>query len=183
MKTVAIIVSFLVVILLNANIFKIYRNLAEGDVQRAAIVQSGEVLLERLQKQENKTAPTTTPTATPTPAANQSEDQVKEIKANVQELQQYVGDYKGLGFTPLTPKKVWNYASGQKEWQGIGAGVRFAYGLEVLLGWTIMALLLSVGAPFWQDVLESLFGIKGLIRQKNKTRNVEEEAGGGQTKP
>jgi len=26
-----------------------------------------------------------------------------------------------------------------------------------LLGWGVMALLLSVGAPFWQDALESLF--------------------------
>ncbi|HEU0047660.1 MAG TPA: hypothetical protein VFQ43_08660, partial [Nitrososphaera sp.] len=47
-----------------------------------------------------------------------------------------------------------------------------------LTGWALMALLLSVGAPFWQDTLESLFGIKHLIRQKSETKNVEEKKGG-----
>jgi hypothetical protein len=41
-----------------------------------------------------------------------------------------------------------------------------------------MALLLSVGAPFWQDALESLFGIKNLLRKQSNTKNVEEEKGG-----
>ncbi|MBD0325098.1 MAG: hypothetical protein ICV68_01625 [Pyrinomonadaceae bacterium] len=52
-----------------------------------------------------------------------------------------------------------------------------------LLGWGLMVLLLSVGAPFWQDTLESLFGIKNLIRKKSETRNVEQESGAGQPKP
>ncbi|MFN2512647.1 MAG: hypothetical protein ABR568_14655 [Pyrinomonadaceae bacterium] len=47
-----------------------------------------------------------------------------------------------------------------------------------LLGWGVMALLLSVGAPFWQDALESLFGIKNLLRKQSNTKNVEEEKGG-----
>lgn len=47
-----------------------------------------------------------------------------------------------------------------------------------LLGWGVMALLLSVGAPFWQDALESLFGIKNLLRKKSDTKNVEEQKGG-----
>ncbi|HEY0407257.1 MAG TPA: hypothetical protein VGC89_16105 [Pyrinomonadaceae bacterium] len=53
---------------------------------------------------------------------------------------------------------------------------------STLLGWTIMVLLLSVGAPFWQDALESLFGIKNLLRKKSDTQNVEKESGAGQTK-
>ena len=52
----------------------------------------------------------------------------------------------------------------------------------VLFGWTIMILLLSVGAPFWQDALESLFGIKNLLRQKSSTQNVETQSGTGQPK-
>jgi hypothetical protein len=45
-----------------------------------------------------------------------------------------------------------------------------------------MTLLLSVGAPFWQDVLESLFGVKNLLRKKSDTRNVEQLSGQGQPK-
>jgi len=44
-----------------------------------------------------------------------------------------------------------------------------------------MVMLLSVGAPFWQDALESLFGIKNLLRKKTDTKNVEDS--GGQQKP
>jgi hypothetical protein len=52
----------------------------------------------------------------------------------------------------------------------------------VLFGWAIMVLLLSVGAPFWQDALESLFGIKNLLRQKSGTENIETQSGAGQPK-
>jgi hypothetical protein len=38
-------------------------------------------------------------------------------------------------------------------------------------------MLLSVGAPFWQDALESLFGIKNLLRKKSDTKNVEDRGG------
>ena len=53
---------------------------------------------------------------------------------------------------------------------------------SVLLGWAIMVLLLSVGAPFWQDTLESLFGVKNLLRQKSGTQNIETRSGDGQPK-
>ena len=45
-----------------------------------------------------------------------------------------------------------------------------------------MVMLLSVGAPFWQDTLESLFGIKNLLRQKSGTQNIETQSGTGQPK-
>jgi hypothetical protein len=43
-------------------------------------------------------------------------------------------------------------------------------------------LLLSVGAPFWQDFLESLFGVKNVLRKKSETQNVEQKPGAGQPK-
>lgn len=54
--------------------------------------------------------------------------------------------------------------------------------LRALLGWFIMTMLLSVGAPFWQDVLESLFGLKNKLRQDTGTKNVENKSGEGQPK-
>lgn len=50
------------------------------------------------------------------------------------------------------------------------------------IGWLIMALLLSLGAPFWQDTLESLFALKNLLRQKGQIKNVEQGSGQGQPK-
>jgi len=59
-------------------------------------------------------------------------------------------------------------------------------GIEYILvaapGWLLMAALLSLGAPFWHDTLESLFGLKNLLRKKGDIRNVEGEAGAGQPK-
>lgn len=54
--------------------------------------------------------------------------------------------------------------------------------LRALLGWFIMTMLLSVGAPFWQDMLESLFGLKNKLRQDSGTKNVQDQSGDGQTR-
>ena len=214
MKTVALLVSFAVVILLNANFFNIYRNIADSDIKRAEILQRGEALLDRLKAQEaggdqKKPAatPTGTPTATPqakpkaTPSpggasastsptttasdqAAKANDEIKEeIRKNAKETQQYVNDYKGLGFTPLRWQQISDFFGSTGDWAGKSFTEKSMHGLRVLVGWTIMALLLSVGAPVWQDTLESLFGLKGLIRKKSQTQNVEERPGEGQTKP
>jgi len=161
MKTVAIITSIVVVIVLNANIFAIYRNIALNDALRAAIVSSAT----EIQKQ-GKSGP---------------EQSNGEVKPNVQQVQQFINDYKGVGFNPIRPRQVKDFISGQGAWQGVPASDRFAHGLKVMLGWGIMVLLLSVGAPFWEDILESLFGVKNLLRKRSDTSNVEDR--GGQQKP
>jgi hypothetical protein len=48
-----------------------------------------------------------------------------------------------------------------------------------LLGWLLMASLLSLGAPFWHDTLESLFGLKTFLRDKTDTKKVEQKSGAG----
>jgi len=170
MKTVAVIISIVVVILLNANIFTIYRNIALNDAMRANIVK----MAPQVQKQAaelNKPADSSQSTTT------QTDDQAKaDIKKNAEQAQQLVNDYKGLGFNPLTPQQIKNFFSGPMP-----ADQKFFHILKVLLGWGIMVLLLSVGAPFWEDTLESLFGVKNLLRRKSDTSNVEDR--GGQTKP
>ena len=40
--------------------------------------------------------------------------------------------------------------------------------VETVAGWLITTMLLSVGAPFWQDTLESLFGLKNFLRKKEQ---------------
>lgn len=209
MKTVALIVSFAVVILLNANFFNVYRNIAASDQKQAELLQRGQSLLDRVKAQEaaaNQQQPSSTPSPTPvqsppatdgaspatdaTPAptganqAAQSNEQIKEeIRKNAAETQQYINEYKGLGFTPLRWRQVSDFVSSTGYWSDKSFTDKFKHGMKVLLGWTIMALLLSVGAPFWQDALESLFGLKGLIRKKSATENVAQGAGEGQTKP
>jgi hypothetical protein len=71
---------------------------------------------------------------------------------------------------------AWRRQTGSEWWASRRGDV------VTLVGWAIMVMLLSVGAPFWQDTLESLFGIKNLLRQKSGTQNIETQSGTGQPK-
>jgi hypothetical protein len=108
-----------------------------------------------------------------------------EVKAAAQEVGQRVADYEAFGFTRLHRSDVTAFWRDQAPWgrYGSGWGPWLGEGLTALLGWLITILLLSAGAPFWEDVLESLFGLKSLVRKKTSSQNVEEGSGGGQPKP
>ena len=175
MKSVAVLIAIAVVIVLNANIFSIYRNIALNDALRTAVVSMGP----QVQKQAgngNNAAGNVQSEAGPTKTGEQT-----DIKQNVNQLQQFINDYRGLGFTPLRPQQIKDFIKGEGDWQHTPASERFVHALKVLLGWGIMVLLLSVGATFWEDRLESLFGVKNLLRKRSDTSNVEDS--GGQQKP
>jgi hypothetical protein len=198
MKSVALVISFLVVILLNANFFNIYRRIAGSDTVRAEILAKGPEVL-KLAEAANKAAESAQPKSSPEPSPGQTPNPPtstptdstaaatksrEEIAKEINELRGLVKQSEDLGLKPLRPGQVCDFVLGRGVWQGPDKPflwVRATHGGKVLLGWTIMALLLSVGAPFWQDTLESLFGIKNLLRKKSDTKNVEDDKG-GQTK-
>src|SRR5215213_6957996 len=172
MRTASIAISIVVVIVLNANFFSVYKNLSSNEVQRNLIVDKGPEILDRSRAQA-QASPTPTP-ANIQEALQQSREEI-EILSNT---------YQGFGFTPLSIRQlksfVWSLSLNQpleQWWQSRKDNV------VTLVGWAIMVMLLSAGAPFWQDALESLFGIKNLLRQKTDTQNIEQESGAGQPKP
>jgi hypothetical protein len=220
MKTVSICISAVVVILLNANFFQIYRSISTNEVQKNLIADAGVKILEQSRKKAEQNPPTDV-------------DVKKEFDKTKAEIDAYVNNYQEFGFKPLSAVQFrswlwsiggWTIFSPPLDWYSIGgfsinrdnkgvpinnsgnpiypdcspssADCNPAWHIQsrgewwdarkrdvtVLFGWTVMVLLLSVGAPFWQDTLESLFGIKNLLRQKSATQNVEEESGTGQTK-
>jgi hypothetical protein len=71
-------------------------------------------------------------------------------------------------------KSLVNFSNGKQWLKDRWGDIRHGIGL------LIMVLLLSVGAPFWQDTLESIFGLKNLLRKKSDTRIVEQKSGEGQ---
>ncbi|HEX6047280.1 MAG TPA: hypothetical protein VFZ22_22510 [Pyrinomonadaceae bacterium] len=77
---------------------------------------------------------------------------------------------------PINCTPAWRLQSRGEWWESLKGDV------VTLIGWAIMVMLLSVGAPFWQDTLESLFGIKNLLRQRSATQNIETKSGAGQPK-
>lgn len=106
---------------------------------------------------------------------------MEELKQDIEAIRGYAATSQGLGFSPLTWGQVnrwlstFSFSRGGNEWWSYRLS-----DLKTLLGWALTVLLLSVGAPFWQDTLESLFGVKNLLRKKSNTRNVETSSGEGQ---
>jgi len=162
MKSVAICVSVVVVCLLNANFFQVYHNISTNDVLRNAVLQKRDLVQQQLNQ---------------APSINPAADQTAELKAELTQLQKTLDEAPGLGLKPISPSQVYDFAGGQGVWNGIPLSNRLAHGIKVLFGLSIMVMLLSVGAPFWQDALESLFGIKNLLRKKSDTKNVEDQSG------
>lgn len=244
MKSFAVVISILVVVYLNANLFRVYQSIAHNDVQRSLIVSKGEEILASAKKQteaEAKSTATSTSTPTPsptpptrltqstpansepaqptkpTPSATPTPDEGKAVAEAARQVDDYVSTYKQFGFSPVTWEQVgtwlasvpgqtqvrdakgrilskanqvierdcapldkdgkpildksgqpvdcqpaWRAMTGAEWWASRGADV------QVLVGWALMTLLLSVGAPFWEDALGSLFGIKNLLQKKGK---------------
>ncbi|HSB07995.1 MAG TPA: hypothetical protein VLM38_00675 [Blastocatellia bacterium] len=79
------------------------------------------------------------------PAA--TEDQ---IKGEIDEISRLASDYRKFGLSPF-------------RWDGFKAAP-----MGSVLGWVVMTLLLSLGAPFWEDALESVFSLKNTLRGKAK---------------
>jgi hypothetical protein len=213
MRTVALIISIIAVVVLNANFFAIYRAIASDPVKKAFIVQQGPAILEKA-AQENRSqgegatnpsaaaTPSPTPSASPSPAASPSAaispvrspaqtagaggaspqptpaatatpTTIADVKEQGRKVDELVKTYESFGIKPLSRQQLNDFMNGNYLWRDVS---------ETVIGWAIMVMLLSAGAPFWQDTLESLFGLKNLLRQKSDTKNVE-EGKGGQPKP
>jgi hypothetical protein len=267
MRTASILISIVVVILLNANFFRVYKNLSSNQVQQNLIAASGPAVLqaaEKARKEQNANSnsntnsnasssanPNTNTNANANAGANtnrnanastnsnsnsnsntnananadtNSSDNAQTIDETRKEIAVLTSQYEGFGFTPLswqsltfwfaslfeqqTPSRdaqgtILNSkgnpiapdcaasaqatdksictpqfrAQSDDEWWASRRADIFT-----IFGWVIMVMLLSVGAPFWQDTLESLFGIKNLLRQKSATQNIETQSGTGQTR-
>ncbi len=175
MRTVGIVISIGVVVLLNANFFSIYRSIKSDPVKTAMIVKQGEDFIKAVdQPVPSPTAsPTASPAAAPTPVPAESQVTIADVREEVQRVQDLAGLYESFGITPLSRQQISDVFAGNWRWRDLN---------ETILGWVIMVMLLSAGAPFWQDTLESLFGVKNLLRKKSDTKNIEEEKG-GQPKP
>ena len=207
MKTWAIVISFLVVAYLNASVFDIYKTVATNDAMRNQLVQIGE---ERTKANEQrrakakadqaqaKTEQEQATTADAKKKAEETADQAKvtleEIDRDTKEIREQIESLSSFGFHPLTWQSVkarfnhdlwWTHLNEgetvptkEKNWDGWFN--RRKDDLKTIVGWIVMTFLLSVGAPFWQDTLESLFGVKNLLRKKSDTKNVEAKSGAGQ---
>src|SRR5438309_1752471 len=154
MRTWSFAIGLAVAIAMNANIVQVYQRFSSDAIERQRVIARGAVIQEQYTKQISAT-----------PANNQLVEQMKS------ELAKNAETYNALGFTPMTTEtwgKIWAVRWTPDFW-------------ETLIGWLVMAFLLSLGAPFWHDALESLFGVKNLLQQKTDQKNVAQGSGEGKT--
>jgi hypothetical protein len=175
MRTVGIVISIGVVVVLNANFFSIYRSIKSDPVKTAMIVKQGEDFIRAADQPvpAPTASPTASPAAAPTPVPTATPVTIADVREEVQRVQDLASVYESFGIAPLSRQQISDVFAGNWRWRDLN---------ETILGWVIMVMLLSAGAPFWQDTLESLFGVKNLLRKKSDTKNIEEDKG-GQPKP
>ena len=151
MKTWGLVVAFLVVAALNADFFQIYNAISGNERLRQHILdQSAQVgRMARKVNDLTQAAQATADAGKP----DQSKAIVASIddtvKADAGQIDQAATVYAGMGFQPLGPAQV------ARWWRGPWTLDWLRRTGSILLGWIVMTLLMSAGAPFWEDALES----------------------------
>jgi hypothetical protein len=154
MRTWSFVIGLAVAVAMNATVVQLFQRMSADDVERQRVIAQGQVL-------EQKYA------AQVAAQAQNSDDFTATFQQLKTQLASNAQSYNALGLEPITLSE-WHWSL-------------TADGLNTVLGWLIMAFLLSLGAPFWHDTLESLFGLKNYLRQQGQVQNVAQKAGEGNT--
>ena len=157
MRTWAFIISVIVTVMVDANLPRLYKRMATDEVSKQRVLAEAETIQQRYVAQ-----------------IAQARDQnnqplLRELTSRLNdELDEATASYPALGLELIDFDAFWNRTSALEK-------------TKIILGWTLMAFLLSLGAPFWHDALQSLFGLKNFLRGKTETQTVEQATGAGAT--
>jgi hypothetical protein len=127
-KLMVVIVSFCVVVPLNANIIGLYNQVStDAVVQQALVSQASEI--------------------------QGKQSQVKNLKATYAESRNTITD-------ALTNDPILNRFS--------EFGTDFKRPVSAIIGLLLMGVLVSLGAPFWNDVLKGMMGVNNALNTSGK---------------
>ena len=160
--TITLAVSVVVTIVFNANTIKVAEVLWNDQATRAAVAKLAEEFV-------TEETPGQTPGAksnpSPPAAANPSDQTTKQREAQQaiergKKAVEVISQTSGLplgwqGQRPFGHARELT-ASGEEVISGWGAKGWFSH----LLGWTLTAFALSLGAPFWFDILKNLINLR-----------------------
>ena len=172
MKTWALTISFILVVCLNANFFDLYSNVTTNSALRNTLVQSAPAILQKAQQDA---------AAAQKQGANAASATVQSVVSDTKDqIARYMNDYANFGFHPFLPAFAdwWKHSFRPPT---VIWGTWFqqrVHDVLHIIGWIVMALLLSVGAPFWENVLESILGIKKMLQPGSQPVAKDGSAGG-----
>lgn len=141
MKVWSFFTSVVVIIVLNANIFAIYSEFSTNAPLRDAAISWAEKYM---------AAPRD---STKTVVAASDIETANSIRMKVDSIRQIL---RSEGFQVLGWKSDTFLSTSSKGW--------FSNWLGNVAGWLMMAFLVSLGAPFWYDVMKVILGIKNRMK-------------------
>jgi len=157
MRTWALVISLVVTVTVDGNLPRIYKRMATDDVAKSRVLAEAQAIQQRYIQQIAQ--------------AREQNNQplLQELTKRLNdEIDEATASYPALGLEMIDLDQFWNRTTaGEKT--------------KIIIGWILMAFLLSLGAPFWNDILQSLFGLKNFLRDKTDTKSVEQESGAGAT--
>jgi len=157
MKTWAFVLAAIITIALDANLPRLYKRMATDDVSKQRVLTEATAIQQRYMA------------AIDTARQNNNQPMLQELTAKLNdEIDEATSSYPALGLELLDIEAFWNRTTPLEK-------------VKVILGWILMSFLLSLGAPFWHDALQSIFGLKNYLRNKTETQNVEQAPGAGAT--
>ena len=173
MKMWALGLSALVVVVLNANLFEIYGEFSSNKIFRESAVRLGERFAST---PRDSLFFTTTSEGTAQAMVIPDSLAIKSIQTNINRIDSIIHDRS-------IPIYRWNTHSGTPMriggWCELWSMIWNAL-VRNLLGWCAMTLLVSLGAPFWYDVLKTVVGVKDRVRGRaaNETASDNGRDGG-----
>ena len=158
MKMWSFFMGALVVMVLNADIVGIYKEFATSKVRRDAVMNEVPRLLAMSERASAQGVDTSATTDSARTVAIKHDLKVIDSLVTTFELVRWntaTGD--SLRFSPLKGGGVIT-----------GLGDFFCAFGKNFLGWFGMTILLSLGAPFWYDLLKTLMGLKDKLKESNQ---------------
>ena len=158
---IILVLGFLVAVAVNADSVLIVRRLASDRALRDSLVASANVYVQEAAKNPEAVA---TPGGPPAPVSDKCADVCNEDtpQCRLKKTQCEIG---ALGL-PLG----WSSRSDDRlRWNGYGTFF-LTHVPDHLFGWLLTALAISLGAPFWFDVLNKVIVIRSTVKPKEKSQ-------------
>jgi hypothetical protein len=152
MKVWSFFTSLVVVVALNANLFSIYSQFTSNVPLRNAAISWAEKSV------------ATPEDATTSSASLTDEELVSSIRSRVDSMRQIL---KSDGFQVLG----W----GAETFKATSSPGWISNWLANVVGWILMTFLVSLGAPFWYDVLKTIMGLKEKMKPSATPQKTPEE--------
>lgn len=154
-------IAMFTVLLVNADTLVIVQALADNEAMRTALVAQAQAYAEANQAQDQTAAPSGDSSVPATGAS--SDENVAALQSQTEEFQRLLKQIEGLnlpiGWDPNAAEDDPYYRGIPSSMSRLGETVAFH-----LLGWIVSIFAVSLGAPFWFDMLNRVISIRSAGR-------------------